>query len=466
MTLQKPKLDPAKLKPTSGRDRMTIDHPVRIVRKAEAAAGGPAKRSLDDDELRLRGIAGSEARKFNPSEPRIPGGEHGGEWGGGGAVHALKDALKLGDKADLKPGEKLIGSDKVSADSGTIRMALVDHGGTKSLRLGIGGYGFGARDDEAGPWRAGPDRTTEINAESKKLRTEQDSIEQELNRLDKDPHADPARKAALQKRYDEIDEIGTGEVTPGGYTANLDQQAAAQLRTALATALDDATKKFDEVDAYFTKIEGLEAERNKLRSPIKWTPEEEARWDALTTQIEALQANPPDQSGGKHGDYFSVEGSVPGQWADVHYAVYLDDPSPEIGVQVKLGAVPHGQTFDDVNDAEQTALLDEGEAGYFLKLLGQYTGTPQATRAAGHDTTPGHDELHHYWVAGPGLAKWAESPKPWTTLVALLTPHVGPERAKVYASRWFIEHFGFAAGSDLNRVTHGKPPRGNKVGPG
>lgn len=87
-------------------------------------------------------------------------------------------------------------------------------------------------------------------------------------------------------------------------------------------------------------------------------------------------------------------------------------------------------------------------------------------RAAGADVTPGHDELHHYWTKGKGLGKWSGSPKPWTTLVALLTPHVGLARAKVFASRWFIEVFGFAAGSDLNRVTHGKPPRGHKVGPG
>lgn len=87
-------------------------------------------------------------------------------------------------------------------------------------------------------------------------------------------------------------------------------------------------------------------------------------------------------------------------------------------------------------------------------------------RALGHDITPGHDELHHYWTRGPGLAKWAESPKPWTTLVAHLTKYVGPEKAKIYASRWFIEVFHFAAGSDLNRVTHGHPPRGHLVGPG
>ena len=92
---------------------------------------------------------------------------------------------------------------------------------------------------------------------------------------------------------------------------------------------------------------------------------------------------------------------------------------------------------------------------------------PEPVAAAlGHDVTPGHDELHHYWTRGKGLAKWVNSPMPWTTLVAHLTKYVGPEKAKIYASRWFIEVFHFAAGSDLNRVTHGKPPRGKVVGPG
>lgn len=86
----------------------------------------------------------------------------------------------------------------------------------------------------------------------------------------------------------------------------------------------------------------------------------------------------------------------------------------------------------------------------------------------GADVRPGHDELHHYWTKGEGLGKWAESPEPWTTLVAHLSaiPEVGPAKAKVYASRWFIEVFGYAAGSDKNRVAHGHPPRGHKVGPG
>jgi hypothetical protein len=87
-------------------------------------------------------------------------------------------------------------------------------------------------------------------------------------------------------------------------------------------------------------------------------------------------------------------------------------------------------------------------------------------RAAGQDVTAGHDELHHYWTRGEGLAKWSGSPKPWTTLVAHLAKHVGLRKAKIFASRWFIEVKGYAAGSDRNRVEHGHPPRGHRVGPG
>jgi hypothetical protein len=41
-----------------------------------------------------------------------------------------------------------------------------------------------------------------------------------------------------------------------------------------------------------------------------------------------------------------------------------------------------------------------------------------------------------------------------------------PEEATKAASAWFIDVFHFAAGSDMNRVTHGQPPRGKRVGPG
>lgn len=67
-----------------------------------------------------------------------------------------------------------------------------------------------------------------------------------------------------------------------------------------------------------------------------------------------------------------------------------------------------------------------------------------------------------YWVYGEGRAKWST----WTELYEHLVKHMDPLRAKLAASAWFKERFGYASGSDKNRVAHGKPPRGNRIGPG
>ncbi len=97
-----------------------------------------------------------------------------------------------------------------------------------------------------------------------------------------------------------------------------------------------------------------------------------------------------------------------------------------------------------------------------LALLG-------VTRAAGHDVTPGHDQLHHYWTRDPeGRRRWVHSEHPFTTLVEQLVEHahITPERAKVWAGAWYKEVFGYSPGSDIARVKHGKPPRGHRIGPG
>lgn len=83
-------------------------------------------------------------------------------------------------------------------------------------------------------------------------------------------------------------------------------------------------------------------------------------------------------------------------------------------------------------------------------------------RTAGVDVTPGHDRLHHWWVYGEGRARW----RTWTELRDQLLEHVSPAKAERFASEWFHERYGYWSGSDLNRVKHGKPPRGDRVGPG
>lgn len=79
----------------------------------------------------------------------------------------------------------------------------------------------------------------------------------------------------------------------------------------------------------------------------------------------------------------------------------------------------------------------------------------------------GARRLHDYWTKSPeGLAKWADKPDPWTELYHELLKYLEPELAKRTAAQWFHDVFGFWPGADLNRVTHGKPPRGKVVGPG
>ncbi len=78
------------------------------------------------------------------------------------------------------------------------------------------------------------------------------------------------------------------------------------------------------------------------------------------------------------------------------------------------------------------------------------------------------EQFHHYWVETPeGLAKWAKSDEPWRKLHRHLRKFIhDPEELDRVTTDWFHDVFHFYPGSDLNRVTHGKPPRGHVVGPG
>lgn len=74
----------------------------------------------------------------------------------------------------------------------------------------------------------------------------------------------------------------------------------------------------------------------------------------------------------------------------------------------------------------------------------------------------GAARLHAYWTVGEGRAKWDT----WTELYHHLAKYLTPDRAKRTAAQWFHEVKGYWPGADLNRVVHGKPPRGNRIGPG
>lgn len=66
-------------------------------------------------------------------------------------------------------------------------------------------------------------------------------------------------------------------------------------------------------------------------------------------------------------------------------------------------------------------------------------------------------QLKQYWTKGEGLAKWADSPHPWTALRDQLLKYLSPERADQTASQWFHDVFGYWSGDRKGT---------NPVGPG
>lgn len=89
-------------------------------------------------------------RAFNPSEPRIPGGEHGGEWGHGFG-HALEDELQLAGRIHLDPGEQLVSSSRLDNSSGAdvdLLFAVIHSPYGNEVRIGA------IPSDDAGKWTA------------------------------------------------------------------------------------------------------------------------------------------------------------------------------------------------------------------------------------------------------------------------------------------------------------------------
>lgn len=63
----------------------------------------------------------------------------------------------------------------------------------------------------------------------------------------------------------------------------------------------------------------------------------------------------------------------------------------------------------------------------------------------GVDTSPGigaSAALNAYWLTKEGLAKWAGSAHPWTTLYTLLLKYMSDAKAKGLASEYYHAHFG------------------------
>jgi hypothetical protein len=345
---------------------------------AEATDLERALRDMADryDELsestraRMAELRDQLMRKFNPDQPRVPGGEHGGRWvkSPGSAVSAVKDALKLAGRIDLDPGEELLGSAKVDGGAGGVRMALTERNGERMLRLGLGGDGYGMPNREEGiaAWDGNPPPESLPTAERERLEAEVDDLSEEL------VDATPEREREIEARRDELRGRLTADSAGFNGTAKLDDYSTRRIADRIRLALDEAIEQAKIEAAAWDEIEVLESSGDP--DPARMAElRERARADAT--------------------DFLTfVEGVVPGSaWGDVHFSVELDDGEP----YVLLGVQPKGAPDDWGDDKDWQGRFDPAETRKILRLLDKFsTGT--ASRAHSPES---------------GAAKSSEGPK-------------------------------------------------------
>lgn len=143
-------------------------------------------------------------------------------------------------------------------------------------------------------------------------------------------------------------------------------------------------------------------------------------------------------------------------------AEYTDDLSLIPTLAERVGPV----TFDRVRIAFGGQIIDIPLIEYDemdLDDSGEYDGgdwaddpDPVAASAA-DDKGAGGSNLKTYFTKNPkGLARWADSPHPWTALYNLISQHVDPDRAKRIAAQWYHDVFGKWPGSKGVHASEGK----------
>jgi hypothetical protein len=73
-----------------------------------------------------------------------------------------------------------------------------------------------------------------------------------------------------------------------------------------------------------------------------------------------------------------------------------------------------------------------------------------------HPGDGGKNNLKTYWTKGPGLAKWATKPHPWTALYHHLLKYLPEEEAKRTAAQWFHDVTGMWPGERKGKNPLGK----------
>lgn len=295
-------------------------------------------------------------RKYNASQIR----DLDGQWSDG-TPSPLSDPLRLADRIRLDPGETYLGSARVDADQGGIRMALTDRGGRRMLRLGAGGEGYGQRDRDNGiaAWDGNPAREPLPEAERQRLEAERDALEDEWDT------ATPERQAEINARTDDLREQLNETNSAFAGTASLDEYSWRRIADRIRPALQEAIEQHRTENAAWDEIEKLEAAGD-------FDP---ARMAELRRIARADDA----------GYITFTEGIVPGsEWGDVHFRVEMDDDEP----YVMLGVAPKGAPDNWGDDQDWMGVFDPAETRKFFRLLDKLTADTQRSRSPENGDAP------------------------------------------------------------------------------
>lgn len=287
-------------------------------------------------------VTDEQVRAFNPLESR----DDDGRWteGAGGA---LKDVLKLAGKIDLDSDEHLVGSSKIDADGGGLRMALTRQDGRSWLRFGAGPEGYGRRDREEGTaaWDGNPSRATLSTADRKRLTGELDAIDDEYG------SADPGRQAEIDDRFAEIREQLTTDDQGFNGTAKIDEHGMNRLNAKIRTALAEATEQEKAENQAYTEFEALQASGSTDTARL-----------ARLREIARLDSTDP---------LMFADGVIPGSaWGDIHYQLHLDDVT--VGPELAIGVQPKGAPDDWDHGKDWQGQFDAADIRKFLRQLDKY----------------------------------------------------------------------------------------------
>lgn len=258
------------------------------------------------------------------------------------------DKLKLAGRIDLKPGEKLLSSQRIrtraDADGWDLMTAEVDTRNGRQVRLGI------IHPDDSKHWTAGPDpkraaRIAELDAEIERLEGDNNSSDELVDRL-----------GELQSERGELVEFDAGNLNR---TAIVDPSSVAKMRA--------------DIDAGIERAKEWSKAWKKLAAEAD---DDDPRWDAF----------------GDNDQYF-IEGSVPGgPEGELHYLVGGVDDG-EASWEIRLGVKPPSARDDrywSIGNNGDAAVFAGSDVKKLLKALDELGPGEQPKSALGRGVRRKH----------------------------------------------------------------------------